>query len=333
MNPFLFLAIFCLGVTSAAPTLNHTLDAQWKEWKTKHNKTYSTDEEGQRRAVWEENLKMIELHNEECRHGKHGFTMEMNAFGDLTTEEFKQARNGFQRQRRRMVRVFQELEVKEIPKSVDWREKGFVTPVKNQGRCNACWAFSAVGALEGQMFKKTGKLVSLSEQNLVDCSRPQRNVGCRGGRMDFAFRYVQQNGGLDTEESYPYEARDGPCRYNPEHSAANATGEVHVPPNEEALAKAVATVGPISVALDASHNSFKFYRGGIYYEPKCNRFALDHGVLVVGYGFEGEESENRKYWLIKNSWGKNWGLNGYAKIARDRDNHCGIATWISYPIV
>ncbi|XP_073908783.1 procathepsin L-like isoform X5 [Castor canadensis] len=258
MNPFLFLAIFCLGVTSAAPTLNHTLDAQWKEWKTKHNKTYSTDEEGQRRAVWEENLKMIELHNEECRHGKHGFTMEMNAFGDLTTEEFKQARNGFQRQRRRMVRVFQELEVKEIPKSVDWREKGFVTPVKNQ---------------------------------------------------------------------------DGPCRYNPEHSAANATGEVHVPPNEEALAKAVATVGPISVALDASHNSFKFYRGGIYYEPKCNRFALDHGVLVVGYGFEGEESENRKYWLIKNSWGKNWGLNGYAKIARDRDNHCGIATWISYPIV
>ncbi|XP_069330143.1 procathepsin L [Eulemur rufifrons] len=333
MNPSLFLATFCLGIASATPKLDQNLDTQWYQWKATHRRLYGTNEEGWRRAVWEKNMKMIELHNGEYSQGKHGFTMAMNAFGDMTNEEFRQVMNGFRNQKYKKGKVFQEPLFHEVPKSVDWREKGYVTPVKNQGRCGSCWAFSSTGALEGQMFRKTGKIVSLSEQNLVDCSRPQGNHGCDGGLMNFAFEYVKENGGLDSETSYPYMAKDEVCKYKPENSVANDTGFVDVPVREKALMKAVATVGPISVAIDAGHVSFQFYKSGIYYEPECSSKDLDHGVLVVGYGFEGTDSNNNKYWLVKNSWGPEWGWNGYVKIAKDRNNHCGIATSASYPTV
>ncbi|XP_059513094.1 procathepsin L-like isoform X2 [Myotis daubentonii] len=183
------------------------------------------------------------------------------------------------------------------------------------------------------MFRKTGRLISLSEQNLVDCSQAQGNEGCNGGLMDNAFQYVKSNGGLDSEESYPYQATVGPCRYRPEDSVANDTGFVDIPEQESALMKAVATMGPISVAIDASHLSFQFYKDGIYYEPLCSSVHLHHAVLVVGYGFEGEDSSNSTYWIVKKSWGEGWGQNGYIKMAKDRNNHCGIATAASYPTV
>ncbi|XP_016078356.1 PREDICTED: cathepsin L1 [Miniopterus natalensis] len=330
MNPSFFLTTFYLGIASAAPKLDGSLDAQWNQWKATHRKLYDLNE-GWRRAVWEKNMKVIDLHNREYNLGKQGFTMAMNAFGDMTNEEFRQVMNGLQYQKHKKRKVFREPLLADMPPTVDWREEGYVTPVKNQGHCGSCWAFSATGALEGQMFRKTGKLISLSEQNLVDCSQAQGNMGCRGGLMDNAFRYVQSNGGLDSEESYPYQAMVGSCKYRPEDSVANDTGFVDIPQQEMSLMKAVATVGPISVAVDASHISFQFYEDGIYYDPHCSSENLDHGVLVVGYGFEGEL--NNKYWIVKNSWGRAWGRNGYIKMAKDRDNHCGIATAASYPTV
>lgn len=335
MNLSLLLTALCLAVASATPKFDQTLDAQWHKWKSTHRRLYATNEEGWRRAVWEKNMRAIQLHNHEYSQGKHGFNMSMNAFGDMTNEEFRQVMNGYQRsQRRRGTKTFRAPLLHRPKETVDWRKDGYVTAVKNQGQCGSCWAFSAVGSLEGQMFKKTGKLVALSEQNLVDCSRPQGNMGCNGGLMDNAFQYVKDNGGLDSEESYPYLGTDtGACKYKPECSAANDTGFVDVPSKEKDLMMAVSTVGPISVAIDAGHSSFQFYQSGIYHEPRCSSEDLDHGVLVVGYGFEKTGTSRKNFWLVKNSWGKGWGCDGYVKMAKDEGNHCGIATAASYPEV
>ena len=202
---------------------------------------------------------------------------------------------------------------------------GICTKIKNQGPCGSCWAFSSTGSLEGQHFRKTGKLVSLSEQNLIDCSDSYGNMGCNGGQMDQAFKYVRDNHGIDTEASYRYKGMAFICLFNQGIVGATDKGFVDLPKgDEDALAKAVASVGPISVAIDASHHSFMHYSHGIYEEPACNVKNVDHAVLVVGY--------TPDYWIIKNSWGTKWGEEGYMKMKRG-DNQCAIADFASYPLV
>ncbi|XP_043831459.1 procathepsin L-like [Dromiciops gliroides] len=335
MNFYLCLASLSLGIVAAAPQLDQTLDAKWQQWKTQHRRTYAADEENLRRATWEKNLRKIEMHNREYSAGKHSFLMGMNKFGDMTNEEFRQMMNGLRQNRletKSNGTLFREPLLLETLKSVDWRDKGYVTPVKDQGACISGWAFSATGSLEGQWFFKTGQLVSLSEQNLIDCSATEGNQGCKHGFANQAFEYVKENGGIDTEQSYPYEATDNKCRYRPDSSVAKVSGFVVIPSGEEEeLEMAVAAVGPISVRIDSSHISFQFYQSGIYYEPQCSSELLDHGVLVVGYGFEG--NNGMKYWIVKNSWGEEWGDQGYILMAKDQGNHCGIATEASYPQV
>ncbi|XP_052584447.1 cathepsin R-like isoform X1 [Peromyscus californicus insignis] len=334
MTSVLFLAILCLGLSSAATAPDPSLDAEWQNWKMKYEKSYSLEEEAMRRAVWEKNLKIIKDHNGENGLGKNGFTMEMNGFGDMTDEEFRKMMIDFP------VRAHPRQEGKSIqkryagvvlPKFVDWRKKGYVTPVQDQGNCNSCWAFSVIGAIEAQIIWQLNKLTPLSVQNLVDCSKPQGNNGCVSGDTYNAFQYVLHNGGLEAEATYPYEGKEGQCRYNPKNSIAEITGFVSLPESEYYLMAAVATIGPISVGVDASHDSFKFYKKGIHHEPNCSSNSLTHGVLVVGYGFEGNEMDGNNYWLIKNSWGKRWGRKGYMKIAKDWNNHCGIASYAYYP--
>lgn len=229
------------------------------------------------------------------------------------------------------VRFMSPENIIEIPSKIDWRQHGAVTPVKDQKQCGSCWAFSATGALEGQHFRKTNRLVSLSEQNLVDCSHEQGNNGCEGGLMDNAFLYIKLNRGIDTESGYPYEAVDNECRYEPSDLGADDKGFVDIAEgNEKQLKEAVATVGPVSVAIDASASSFQLYASGVYYEPNCSTENLDHGVLAVGYG---SDRRGGDYWLVKNSWGDSWGDEGYIKMSRNKKNNCGIATSASYPLV
>lgn len=212
-----------------------------------------------------------------------------------------------------------------IPSSIDWRKKGAVTGVKNQKQCGSCWAFAATGALEAQYFRKTGTLVSLSEQNLVDCTSSYGNDGCNGGYPNNAFKYIKDHG-IDSEKSYPYQNRQNSCKFNPKKSAASSYGYGIIPKgNEQKMIEALATVGPLSIAIDNSHHSFKFYSSGIYNEPHCNPNKLEHAVLAVGY--------DKDYYIIKNSWGTRWGENGYIRIARNRNNLCGVASLASYPKV
>jgi cathepsin L len=278
---------------------------------------------------------MIEEHNLNAK--EHGFTLAMNQFGDLTDSEFSDIYNGFQANRSRTV-----LGSSFVPTpgfspmndSVDWRKEGVVTPVKNQGDCGSCWAFSAVGSLEAQHRLSGKTLVSLSEQNLMDCTQAKKygNMACLGGTMDVAFQYIIDNGGVDTEASYPYLAQtETQCRFNVSNVGATMSKFVDVPDNELALTEACKEKGPISVAIDGAWITFRFYKSGVYYEPRCYTTKLNHGVLVVGYGVEADTGQD--YYWVKNSWGAAWGLDGYVKMSRNRNNNCGIASVASYPVV
>ncbi|KAL0147230.1 hypothetical protein M9458_057464, partial [Cirrhinus mrigala] len=253
--------LFAVCCSAALAHFNTNLDQNWELWKKTYNKFYSSkDEELSRRELWERNLEFITIHNLEASMGLHSYDLSMNHMGDMTAEELM-ATTRVPPDFKRETAEFVGSSGAAIPGSVDWRDKGYVTSVKNQGRCLSCWAFSAVGALEGQLMKTTGKLVDLSPQNLVDCAPSYQNKGCNTGWITKAFQYVIDNGGINSESSYPYKGVQGPCRYNQSKRAAKCSYYYNVRQgDEEALKQAVATIGPISVAIDASKPQFQFYR-------------------------------------------------------------------------
>uniref|UniRef100_A0A4W4DPR2 Cathepsin L.1 n=1 Tax=Electrophorus electricus TaxID=8005 RepID=A0A4W4DPR2_ELEEL len=284
-------------------------------------KTYgSAEEESRRKETWLANRKLVLIHNMLADQGIKSYRLGMTYFADMVRTPHRllngtHSATTFLRQAGGAV----------LPDTVDWRDKGYVTDVKDQKQCGSCWAFSATGALEGQTFRKAGKLMSLSEQQLVDCSGDYGNMGCGGGLMDQAFDYIKDNGGIDTEESYPYEAVDGECRFKPDSVAATCTGYVDITSgDEDALKEAVATIGPVSVAIDAGHSSFQLYDSGDSSPMMCSSTDLDHGVLVVGYGSDSGQVIN---------WGIDWGQEGYIMMSRNKHNQCGITTASSYPLV
>ncbi|XP_054619504.1 cathepsin K-like isoform X2 [Dunckerocampus dactyliophorus] len=324
----LFAILWGLAEADISPAL----DDHWELWKKMHNKVYSHQvEESGRRQIWEENLQMINVHNLETSLGLHTFELAMNHLGDLTREEISGTLTGtiIPSDLERYHFNFNWDKSSRLPHSLDWRERGLVTEVKMQGPCGSCWAFSAVGALEGQLKKTTGVLTSLSPQNLVDCSLEYGNHGCHGGFMANAFKYVNQNKGIDSDNTYPYMGKRGECKYNVQDRAANCSGYVYIPKgNEKALKMALAMVGPISIAVDASRPKFHFYRHGVYQDNTCTH-KVNHGVLAVGYGTE----KGSDYWLVKNSWGVRYGDEGYIKMARNRRNQCGIALYACFPVM
>jgi len=298
-----------------------------KSGKILNGKTYSSDAEHDLRfSVFKDNLNFINFHNS----GDHSFELEMNKFGDLSAKEFGAMFNKMNITRTPSNSLKSRQIDPEAPDTWDWRTKGAVTAVKDQGQCGSFWSFSATGSTEGAWLLSKGQLVSLSEQDLVDCSTAEGNQGCNGGLMDDAFKYVIKNKGIDTEDSYPYKAT-GPnrCAFKPNSIGATLSSYHDVMSGDENDLLNAVYKTPTSVAIDASKSTFQFYKTGVYYEAKCSSSQLDHGVLAVGFGSEGGSD----YWLVKNSWGANWGANGYILMARNKNNNCGIATAASYPIV
>ncbi|XP_058475619.1 cathepsin S-like [Solea solea] len=323
--------LFTILCRFAVAAISSQLDEHWALWKKMHQKFYSHEiEELGRRQIWEDNLEMINLHNLEASLGLHTYELAMNHLGDLTIEEIMATLTGtvVPSDLERNPSNFSDTS-SSLPVSLDWRDTSLVTEVKMQGSCGSCWAFSAVGALEGQLKKTTGVLKSLSPQNLVDCSVRYGNHGCNGGFMINAFQYVIKNKGIASDKVYPYTGKRGKCKYSSQDHAASCSSYVLLPEGDEsALKTALAKIGPISVAIDASRPKFVFYRHGVYMDRKCTH-NVNHGVLAVGYG----RDQGHDYWLVKNSWGVKYGEEGYIKMARNRHNQCGIALYACYPVM
>jgi cathepsin L len=302
------------------------------KWVQQHKKSYDADEFFYRYNVFKANLDKIHAHN----HGGHSYSMAMNQFGDMTGDEFISTHTGYKHINLSTLRS--KNGPKESPhkassagKAVDWRLQGAVTPVKDQGQCGSCWAFSTTGSTEGAYFLATHTLVSLSEQQLVDCSAAEGNSGCEGGLMDYGFQYIIDNKGITTEKAYPYTAKDDPtCKAKGKPVGATITTFTDVASNNNAALHTAVDGRPVSIAIEADQDGFQFYSEGVF-TGTCGN-ALDHGVLLVGYN----STVTPPYWIVKNSWGASWGDMGYIYLVDDPtlnggSGQCGLLSEPSYP--
>jgi len=283
-----------------------------------YKKQYPIEVFFDRFSIFKANLALIEEHN----NGPADWKMGLNQFADLTKDEFR----SYLGLKVRDNSYLRSKNTEPLPKiavnDIDWTTKGAVTSVKDQAQCGSCWAFSTTGAMEGVNQIKTGQLVSLSEQELVDCAGSCGNQGCNGGLMDDAFEWIIKNGGLASEASYPYHATDGSCQG--QASVASIAGFKDVPQGSEAALETLLQQQPISIAIEADQSGFQFYKNGVFKGP-CGQ-QLDHGVLLVGMGTD----SGVDYWRVKNSWGVGWGDQGYIRMVRGQDM-CGLANMASYP--
>ncbi|XP_062005478.1 senescence-specific cysteine protease SAG12-like [Rosa rugosa] len=336
MNLVFILALFTtLGTLASQATSRALCEAsiaqKHEQWMAKHGRVYPDNAEKQRRCdIFSKNVEFVEKFNNE---GNKSYKLSINKFSDMTNEEFLTHHTGYKIPTTLSSTSsdfsYQSLAATGIPARVDWREQQAVTPIKDQARCGACWAFTVVAAVEGLTKIKTGRLISLSEQQLVDCDH--QSSGCMGGSLLSAYSYVIQNGGLTREENYRYQGTDkGTCDTNKESQhAAHITGYVRVPSNSENdLLKAV-SMQPVSIGISAYGMDFQHYNIGVF-SGSCGT-NLNHAVTAIGYG---TTAGGIPYWLIKNSWGTDWGESGYMRILRNSNSPqgmCGLAMNNFYP--
>jgi len=304
------------------------------QFVTQYGKKYSNEDLFSRYSVFKRNVDFIYLHNEK----NLSYTLGMNAFGDMTFDEFHSTHTGLKPIHNSYIRSKNAPSPSLAnnpppPDKVDWRKQGAVTDVQDQGMCGSCWAFSAVGAMEGawQIKKKIKPIIPLSEQQLVDCSWPEGNQGCDGGLMDQAFEYVIHNKGISSAALYPYTAKNGKCKSPLPKSLVTISSYTDVTPNSDSAMQSSISLGPVSVAIEADQEVFQFYSSGVFDNKLCGT-NLDHAVLAVGY--DKDIITNKKYIIVKNSWGDSWGIQGYIWMARQNGpGQCGINMDASYPNV
>jgi len=320
---------------------------RWSKFKVEMEKNYSEQEEIERFEIFKVNLQRIKEHNQLNK----PYFFKVTQFADMTPEEFKEytkcgdeqmlsmkkLHEATQSQQQATFRRLEESET-ELADSIDWVAEGKVNAVKNQGQCGSCWSFSANCAMESRAAVAGYPLVSLSEQELVDCSTGYGNHGCNGGSMALAFEFAQQSGGLCSESSYPYKAQDDVAECSSMTSNCgtkldppNSTGSVQA--NSEFGLEYALKNGPVSVAIEADQRTFQLYGGGVF-DGSCGT-RLDHGVVVVGYGTDSSTYE--PFWKVRNSWGPTWGEAGYIRLCRECSKNngagqCGVLMQPVYPV-
>eukprot|EP00250_Pteridium_aquilinum_P015903 c22830_g1_i1 orf=169-1287(-) len=308
----------------------------FKRFMKQFGKSYgSVEERAHRFRIFKRNLAKAAKMQRQDPSAVHGVTK----FSDLTEEEFSRFLGlkvppFLTRSASSDAPI---LPTNDLPSDFDWRERGAVSDVKNQGSCGSCWTFSTTGAVEGAHFVKTGKLLSLSEQQLVDCDHEcdptygedACDNGCNGGLMTSAYGYVRKAGGLQLEADYPYEGSEGTCRFDSSKVAAKVSNFSTIVVDEDQIAANLVKNGPLAIGINAVF--MQTYIGGVSCPYICSKHRLDHGVLLVGYGekaYSPARMKEKPYWIIKNSWGPTWGEGGYYKICRGH-NECGVDTMVS----
>jgi cathepsin L len=287
-------------------------------WMRSTDSFFTGDEYQLRLGIFLANQRHIREHNA----ANKGFTLSINKFAAMTPAEYRAL-----------------LSVKPNPiatksirtspsnvDSIDWRQRGCVNPVKDQGQCGGCWAFSIVQCVEGEYAAKTGTLYSLSEQQLLDCITGESASGCSGGYPPNAWQYIiDKNMGFMKNSDYPYSGMVSKCSYDASKAVVFITG-YGIVTSETDLASKVADLGPASIIIDASRYTFQLYSGGIYDDSGCSSTNLNHAVGVVGFGTQ----SSIPYWIVRNTWGTEWGESGYIRMVKDKNNQCGIASAASY---
>jgi cathepsin F len=324
----IFLALISLSLSSHSSSDSEIFKA-FNQYILKFNKVYkSIDEFNAKFEVFKKNYVLVkQLKTLQASSNHTSFEYGVTPFMDLTPEEFQATYLNLNVNHLKKLKFLNPNKVltakgNETPAAWDWREHGAVTPIKNQGFCGSCWAFSSTGNLEGQYFLSTGKLQAFSEQQLVDCDKVDQ--GCNGGLMEDAFRYLNTSG-IMAEEDYKYTGSDDSCKFNQTLVRAQVTGHRFAnSQNETDIAQMLYENGPLAVAINA--NPLQFYFWGVFdpwFNWVCDPESLNHGVLLVGYGNNG----SKDYWIVKNSWGSWWGESGYFRLVRGR-GACGINTYV-----
>ncbi|XP_071040067.1 cathepsin L2-like [Parasteatoda tepidariorum] len=317
-----------------AQTDKHTgYDLTFIGFQKHYNKRYHDEEDDIRRKNWEDAKRRIKEFNKEYNEGKHSFEMRINSLSDWHDEEIEKHNCLHPHPHDHKVKKFEKRFrcdkrcQRQLPKEVDWRKKKEITPVRHQYHCGSCYAFGVAAVLEAYNTRLTGKMVTLSVQEIVDCSIPLGNNGCSGGTPALALQFVLENHGLVSEKAYPYWAKTMKCHKKDlarakRYAALNTYYQLKEK-DEIYLKAVVALFGPVTASIRVAKTAHHYGKGFLTHKD-CHSYGghLNHVVAIVGYGVK----DNTPYWLIKNSWGPDWGYHGYAYIVRDGTNHCGIAS-------